>query len=204
MGVGMHYNSRRSHLPGWLCWPFNWCVGHPITLLDYMQINVSIVNIMKVYIKRHDLQLELIQYSKQCWLYSRLLAKRRNSPFPPPTGDISNTLHIIFPRCYLLAFPEGFSFRATHGQSVEQLRLCAVLAPGGTQTAIIIGRVMGIFSAENSDITLIPIEKMCVQWNIYITVTCKMNGHWPPNNITKNLHRQMFIYLLYINSLSRL
>ena len=44
---------------------------HPITLLRYQE--KRIVNKMKVYIERNNLQLELIQNRKKCWLYSRLL-----------------------------------------------------------------------------------------------------------------------------------
>ena len=53
-----------------------------------------IVNMMKVYIKRNNLQVELIRYSKTWSLYSRYLCEATDSMQyrPPNVNEFSNTL----------------------------------------------------------------------------------------------------------------
>ena len=59
----------------WLACSF-YCRRHPSTLLRYA--DKHIVNIMKVYIERNNLQLELIRYSKQMLtLFTSTFVKRQ-------------------------------------------------------------------------------------------------------------------------------
>ncbi len=60
-----------------------------ITLLRYA--DKCIVNIMKVYIGRNNLQLELIRYRKQCGLYSRLLLRSVGFSAISPSECISGS-----------------------------------------------------------------------------------------------------------------
>ena len=65
---------------------------HPVTLLGHCaDKRIIVVNIMKVYIERNNLQLELIRYRKNCWLYSRLLLRSDRSNAISPTEHKSGS-----------------------------------------------------------------------------------------------------------------
>ena len=57
------------------------------------QINVLSINIMKVYIERNNLQLELIRSSITCWVYSRLLLRNDVTHSTKPTFR-TETMHL--------------------------------------------------------------------------------------------------------------
>ena len=65
-------------------------------LYDVRCVDKRIVNIMKVYIEANNLQVELIQFLKNYWLYSRLLLRSEEfNPISPTErkSAINNIIH---------------------------------------------------------------------------------------------------------------